>query len=168
SFPDFGGELFGVERFWQEKHSRRTAISRLERFFKITGDKKDFDVWIRSSQRVGESTAAGLRHDQIGQEQIDATSAVFGEETTGIIAAVGFDHVIAETTQRPDGNVADTDVVFEDENRFGAAGRLFLAAFFIWGRRRSGHERKINLDRGAFIFFAFDAQMSAVLVDNAV
>src|SRR5262249_38549503 len=58
--------------------------------------------------------------------------------------------------------------VFEDENRFGAAGRLFLAAFFIWGRRRSGHERKINLDRGAFIFFAFDAQMSAVLVDNAV
>src|SRR6202022_4982033 len=39
---------------------------------------------------------------------------------------------------------------------------------FLCGRRRRGDAGEINLDDGAFTQFAFDAQMSAVLMDSAI
>src|SRR5204862_7364870 len=67
-FANFGGELFGIERFGQEKHSRRAAVARGKRFFKISGDEKNFDVRVCGAERIGKLASAGLRHDQIGEE----------------------------------------------------------------------------------------------------
>src|SRR5205085_10175269 len=67
-FADFGGELLGIERFRQKKHSRFATVPRGQRFFEISRDKNNFDVGMNSAERIGETAATGLRHDQIGEE----------------------------------------------------------------------------------------------------
>src|ERR1700681_4054682 len=43
-FAHFGGELLGIERLGQKKHSVIAPIARMERFFEIPGDKNNFRV----------------------------------------------------------------------------------------------------------------------------
>ena len=66
------------------------------------------------AERVGELASAGLGHDQIGQEQIDSASAVFGKEPSRVISAGSFDHFVTEPAQHPHRNVANANVVFEN------------------------------------------------------
>src|SRR5436190_2570651 len=112
-FANFGGELLRVERLRQKKHPRFATLSGGKGFFEITGDKNDFDVGMNGAECIGETAAAGLRHYQIGEEEIDATSAIFGKQPTRIATAGSFNHVITETAQHADGNVTNADVVLE-------------------------------------------------------
>src|SRR5438874_8400073 len=99
---DFRAQLLDIERLGQKKHSRCAAIVGLERFLEISGNEKNLDVWVRGAERIGKFTPARLRHDQIGEEQIDSASAVFGEQAPRVIAIGGFDHFVTETAQHAD------------------------------------------------------------------
>src|ERR1700741_4110605 len=77
-FPNFDGELLGVERFWQEKHSRFATIVRLKRFLEIAGDEEDLDIWMNGAKSVGKATTAKLWHHHVGEQQVDPPSFVFG------------------------------------------------------------------------------------------
>src|SRR5205807_604831 len=79
SLAYFDRQLLGIEWLWQEKHSRLASIARLKRFFEIAGDKKNFDVGLSGAKRIGETAAAHLRHYQVGEKEINFSSAVFSE-----------------------------------------------------------------------------------------
>src|ERR1043166_3164300 len=79
-FANFGGELFDVERFGQEKRSRLAAITRLERFLEVAGYKQNLDVRLRKSKRIGKTPAADLRHYDIGEKKVDFAFAVSGKQ----------------------------------------------------------------------------------------
>src|SRR5437016_2341200 len=121
-----------------------------------------------SAKRIGEAAAAHLRHHQVGEKEIDRASSIFAEQTSRIIAVGRFDYVVTETSKHAHRNMANTNVVFENENGFGAATWFLTARFFIGWRWRRRHTRKINLNGGAFSQLAFNAQMPAALMDNPV
>ena len=74
---------------------------------------------IGQAQPIGEIASAHLRHDHIGQEQVDRAGAVSRDEIFGVVAAGGFDHVVAEIAQHADGKMTYADVVFENKDGLG-------------------------------------------------
>src|SRR5260370_32468413 len=120
------------------------------------------------AERSSETPAAHLRHHQVGKKEIDRSAAIFAEQALRVIAIGRFDHFITEAAKHAHGNMSNTNVVFENENGFGAAARFLASYFFICGRRRRRHARKIDLHGRAFSLLAFNAQMSAALMNNAV
>src|SRR5439155_1677470 len=116
---------------WQEKHSRFASIARFKRLFEIAGDKKNLDVGMSRAKRIGETAPAHLRHNQVGEKEIDPSSAIFAEQAPRVSAVGRFDHFVAQTTEHAHGNVANTNVVFENKDGFGAAARYIACWSFI-------------------------------------
>src|SRR6266849_7224953 len=80
------------------------------------------------AKRIGETAPAPLRHHQVGEKKIDPSSAIFAEQAPRVTAVGRFDHFVAQTAEHAHGNVANTNVVFENKDGFGAAAR-FLASW---------------------------------------
>src|SRR3954468_56233 len=68
---NFGGQLLLVERFREEEHFLVAAIAGLQRFLEVTGNENDFRAGTRFVHPIGETTAAHLRHDDVGEQEID-------------------------------------------------------------------------------------------------
>src|ERR1044072_1707630 len=113
-FANFGGKLFDVERFGQEKRSRLAAITRLERFLEVAGYKQNLDVRLRNSKRVGKTPAADLRHYDVGEKKVDFASAVFGKQTLRVGAVCGFDDLVTQCAQHSHRDVPDAHVIFHN------------------------------------------------------
>ena len=83
------------------------------------------------AKRIGETAPAHLRHHQVGEKEIDPSSAIFAEQAPRVTAVGRFDHFVAQTTEHAHGNVANTNVVFENKDGFGAAARFLASWSFI-------------------------------------
>src|SRR5205807_10085065 len=112
------------------------------------------------AKRIGEPAPAHLRHHQVGEKEIDPSSAIFAEQAPRVTAVGRFDHFVAQITEHAHGNVANTNVVFENKDGFGAAARFLAIWSFICWRWRRGHTREIYLHLCAFFMVAFVAHMS--------
>src|ERR1044072_6225597 len=113
-FANFGGKLFDVERFGQEKRSRLAAITRLERFLEVAGYKQNLDVRLRKSKRIAITPAADLRHYHVGKKKVDFASAVFGKQTLRVGAVCGFDDLVTQCAQQSHRDVPDAPVIFHN------------------------------------------------------
>jgi hypothetical protein len=130
-FANFDSELFGVERFWQEKRSGFATIGRLQRFFEISGDEENFDIGMSRAESVGESPAANMWHHHIGEKQIDFAASVLCEQMASIAAIGCFDDLITKCAQDAHRNVTDAHIIFEKKNGFSSAAHFLTARFFV-------------------------------------
>src|SRR4029077_6103700 len=98
--------------------------------------------WTGLMQPFGKMPATHLRHDYVGEKQIDLASATLGDQTLSVIAIGRFNDLIAKFAQYAHRDVPDTDVVFENENCFGAARQLFGVWFLVGRPRRCSSRQK--------------------------
>src|SRR5580700_11163917 len=162
NFADFGGELLGVERLRQKKHSFITPIMRMERFFEISGNENDFGVGAGEMEPIGKTASTHLRHDHVGQQELDLARASLRNESLSVIAIRSFDYLVAELAQETHGNVPHTHIIFEHENGFGSSSEFTKKRFLVRGRRRSRDAWEIDFDRCPFSQLAFDANISTI------
>src|SRR5437879_10476165 len=76
-FAHFGSELFGIERFRQEKHAGISPIPRMERFLEVSGNENHLYMWAGRSQPISEAAAAHLRHDHVGEQEMNFSAGAF-------------------------------------------------------------------------------------------
>src|ERR1700747_3153671 len=86
----------------------------------------------------------------------------------GVVAVGGFEDFVTQTAKDAHRNVADADVIFQDENGFGTTAQ-FLCAWRPVGRWRwRRHTGKIDLNGGASAFLTVHMQMPATLMHDAI
>ena len=83
-------------------------------------------------------------HDDIGQQETDRL--VFVDQAKSILAAPGFEHVIAKPSERLHDIGAHIGIVLDDQNAFARMATSRFAPDILQRRRRSDEPAQIDFD----------------------
>src|SRR5690606_11936739 len=152
--PDPARERLRGERLLQQRIVRGSEPQVLHRVRRVARHVEHLHVRPPWPQLFGEFDPVHLRHDHVGEQEVDLVAHAL-ERVEGLRSVRDLDDAIAELRQRPRGEGPDLVVVFRHEDRLATAQVL---------RRPNvddvvdgiAHARQIQADGGAAAGLAVD------------
>ena len=118
---------------------------------------------------VGEAAAVHPRHDDVGEEKVDAR--VGGNDGERGVAVGGLERGVAQRLERGQAGFAHRGFVLDDEHGLAIERARELAALGLAGDlarlRGARGAGQVELDRGAFALFGIEREMAARLLEEA-
>ena len=116
-FADLGGESFHGEGLLEEGDFTFDDAVAHDRIVGIAGDEENFDARETFFELDGEFAAAGLRHDDVADEKIDARFVGFGD-ANGVGTVAGFEDGVAIGQKKIANLGANALFVIDEKNSF--------------------------------------------------
>jgi len=132
----------------------------------VTGHENDRQLVIEAEHRLGRVRSLHFRHDDIGNEQIDAFDVV-AVDVHGLAAVTGLDYLIAKRVEQNAYRAAHIAIVVDQQDGFAMAAHDGLIRFRLL-YRFTGVKWQIELEVGAFPRGAVDPDGAAMRLDGAV
>ena len=142
------------------------AAASSDRFAGVTGHEEHSHTREPAEDPLGEVEPVHLRHDQIGEQEVDRPVVVLGQPE-GCLGAFGGEHGVAVAAQDAGSQHAHGLLVLGDQDRLGARRRDELERRLGLGGPSASEAGQVDLEARA-CRFAVDPDVAAALLDDPV
>ena len=135
---------------------------------RVAGSEKDAEFGVEPASFLGQLRAVDLRHDDVGEEQLDVRP--LREDAQRLLRAAGVDRGVAELAQRIDREAADAVVVLHHQHDVARIAQRQFAGRRLLGDaalRRAGEAGQVELHRRPDAGLRVDLHVPARLLDEA-
>ena len=133
----------------------------------VTGHEQHLDARSRCRQPFGQNSTAHLRHDDIGNQQVDRPRLVFGN-SNGLAAVTGLQHGVTRGFKSTSDKLPYGGFVFDQKNGFGAFERLADSRLRLPRDTQPLDLRQVHLEGGSVSGLAVHGDVTTALIDDAV
>ena len=133
--------------------------------FRVPGHVEHLHLRTDRSQALRELGPAHLRHDDVGEQEMDRSLVLLAEKQ-GFVAVPGLEDVVAVPQEDRAGDDPELLLIFDEEHRLGPADRGHLDRGF---HLQAGlvRARQVDLERRSLPELAVDPDVAAALLNDS-